>query len=173
MSYGMEGHPRRTGYSPSWVLWQKIYDKKFRPKEGMANPSNIVAVRTPWVAWKGKKIWQQKMSSQVRRCLHATGEEWRASKNSSRKNEATGPKQKWHSVVDAPSGESKVWRCKEYCTAIWTGRSMNQGKSAVVENEMAMVNEYWHLRNQWTKICVNRWIQLTWLLYLPLCARIP
>ena len=31
---------------------------------------------------------------------YATGEEWRAIPNSSRKNEAPVPKWKWHSVVD-------------------------------------------------------------------------
>ena len=36
---------------------------------------------------------------------YATGEEWR---NSSRKNEEAGPKQKQHSAVDVPDGESKV-----------------------------------------------------------------
>ena len=36
---------------------------------------------------------------------YATGEEWRAITNVSRKNEEAGPKQKWHSVVDV----SGVW----------------------------------------------------------------
>ena len=40
--------------------------------------------------------------------LYASGEEWRAITNSSRKNEAAGPKQKQHSVVDVSGGESKV-----------------------------------------------------------------
>ena len=39
---------------------------------------------------------------------YTTGEEWRAITNSSRKNEAAGPKQKQHSVVDVSGGESKV-----------------------------------------------------------------
>ena len=38
---------------------------------------------------------------------YATEEEQRATTNSSRKNGAIGPKQKQHSVVDVPSGESK------------------------------------------------------------------
>ena len=36
---------------------------------------------------------------------YATGEEWR---NSSRKNEEAGLKQKRHSVVDVSGGESKI-----------------------------------------------------------------
>ena len=31
---------------------------------------------------------------------YAPGQEWRASTNSSRKNDVAGPKLKWHSVVD-------------------------------------------------------------------------
>ena len=40
--------------------------------------------------------------------FHMTGEEQRAIMNSSRKNEAAGPKQKQHSAVDMSDGESKV-----------------------------------------------------------------
>ena len=39
---------------------------------------------------------------------HATGEELMAITNSSRKNEAAGPKQKQLSVLDVSGGESKV-----------------------------------------------------------------
>ena len=42
---------------------------------------------------------------------YATGVEWRVITNSSRKNEAAGPKQKWHSVVDVFGAESK----EQYC----------------------------------------------------------
>ena len=61
--------------------------------------------------------------------------------NSSRKNEAAGPKQKQCSVVDVPGGESKVRCCKEkHCIGIWNVRPMNQGKSDMVKQEMARVN---------------------------------
>ena len=39
---------------------------------------------------------------------YATGEEWRAITNSSRKNEVVGPKQKQCSVVNVSGGESKL-----------------------------------------------------------------
>jgi len=39
---------------------------------------------------------------------YATGEEWRTTTNSSRKNEAAGPKQKRHSVGDVSGDESKL-----------------------------------------------------------------
>ena len=38
---------------------------------------------------------------------YAPGEEWRPTTNSSRKNEATGPEQRWHLVVDV-LGDRKV-----------------------------------------------------------------
>ena len=71
---------------------------------------------------------------------YATGEEWRAITNSSRKNDVAGPKENQCSVVDVSGGESKVQCCKEqYCTGIWNVRSVNQGKLHVVNQEMARV----------------------------------
>ena len=46
---------------------------------------------------------------------YADREEPRAITNSSRKNEAAGPKQKQCPVVDVFGGESKVQCCKEQC----------------------------------------------------------
>ena len=72
---------------------------------------------------------------------YVTGEEQRAVTNSSRKIEAAGPKQKWHSDMDVSAGESKVQCCKEhYCIGTWDIRSRNQGKLFVVKREMARVN---------------------------------
>ena len=69
---------------------------------------------------------------------YATGEEWR---NSSRKNEETEPKQKQRPVVGVTGDGSEVRCCKEqYCIGTWNVRSMNQGKSEVVKQEMARVN---------------------------------
>ena len=43
--------------------------------------------------------------------------------------------------MNVTGDESKVQCCKEqYCTEIWNVRSMNQGKSEVVKQEMARVN---------------------------------
>ena len=69
---------------------------------------------------------------------YATGKEWRAVTNSSRKNEVAGPKWKWHLVVDVSGVESKV-RCykEQYCIGIWNVRSINWGKLKVVKQEMA------------------------------------
>ena len=69
---------------------------------------------------------------------YATGDQWR---NNSRKKEEMEPKQKQHLVVDVIGDGSKVWCCKEqYCIGIWKVRSMNQGKSEVIKQEMARVN---------------------------------
>ena len=72
---------------------------------------------------------------------YATGEEWSTITNSSRNNEADGPKQKQCSFVDVSGVESKVQCCKEqYCIGTWNVRSMNQGKLEVIKQEMARVN---------------------------------
>ena len=46
-----------------------------------------------------------------------------------------------HPCLDVPSGENKIWCCKEqYCIGTWNIRSINQGKLEVVKEEMARVN---------------------------------
>ena len=61
--------------------------------------------------------------------------------NSSRRNEESGPKRKWHPVMDVSGGESKVQCCKEqYCIGTWHFRSVNQGTMDVVKQEMVRVN---------------------------------
>ena len=72
---------------------------------------------------------------------YATGEEWRAITNGSKKNGDAGPKWKWCSAVDVPGAKSQVQCHKEqYCIGTWNVRSMNQGKLDVVKQEMARVN---------------------------------
>ena len=69
---------------------------------------------------------------------YVTGDQWR---NNSRKNQGMEPKQKQYPVVDVTGDRSKVQCCKEqYCIGTWNVRSMNQGKSEVVKQEMARVN---------------------------------
>ena len=68
---------------------------------------------------------------------YATGDQWRYN---SRKKEGIKPKQKQYPVVDVTGDRSKVQCCKEqYCIGTWNVRSMNQGKSEVVKQEMARV----------------------------------
>ena len=68
---------------------------------------------------------------------YATGEEQRTTTNSPRKNEAAGLKQIWHWVVDVSGDESKIQGFKEqYYIGTWSVRSMYQGKSELVKQEM-------------------------------------
>ena len=111
---------------------------------------------------KGKKIWHWKSKpSRSEGVQYATGEEWRAITNGSKKNEDASvemkmPKWKWRPVVDVPGAKSKVQCHKEqYCIGTWNVRSMNQGKLDVVKQEMVRWNWYQHLRIQWTKMDWN------------------
>ena len=68
----------------------------------------------------------------------ATGKQWR---NNSRENEEMESKQKQHPVVNVTGDGHKVQCCKKQCCiGTWSVRSMNQGKSEVVKQEMARVN---------------------------------
>ena len=67
---------------------------------------------------------------------YASGEEQKAITNSSRKNEATAPKQKWHSDADVSGGDRK----EQYCIGTWKVRSINQSKLDLVKQEMARLN---------------------------------
>ena len=57
-----------------------------------------------------------------------------------KKNEETEIKEKQHPVVGVTGDGSKVRCCKEqYCIGTWNVRYMNQGKLAVIRQEMARV----------------------------------
>ena len=81
---------------------------------------------TPWIIWKGKKMWHWKMHPpdwKVSSMLlgKSRGKLLRASKRMKQ--------QKWCSAVAVSGGESKLWCCKEQCCiGTWNVRSMNQGK---------------------------------------------
>ena len=69
---------------------------------------------------------------------YATGDQWR---NNSRKIEGMEPKLIRYPVVDVTGNRSKIQCYKEqFCIGTWNVRSMNQGKSEVVKQEMARVN---------------------------------
>ena len=78
------------------VSYWRVLTKCGPPEEEMANHSSILARRSPWIVWKGKKIGHQKMRTPKLEGVHtATGEAWRTITNSSRKNEEAGPMQKY------------------------------------------------------------------------------
>ena len=121
--------------------WWSVLTKCGLLEKGMANHFSILALRTPWTVWKGKKIWHWNEPPRSVAAQCATGEEW---SNNSRKNEEMEPEPKKntkHPVVDVTGDGRKVWCCKEqYCIGTWNVRSMNQAKLEVVKQEMARVN---------------------------------
>ena len=114
-----------------WLHWVK----------GIANHSSILALRTPWTIWKGKKRghWKmslpgQKVSSML---LGKSGGQLLVAPE----------RMKWmgqsgiDAVVGVSGGESKVWCYKEqHCIGTWKVRSMIQGK-------LDMANKRWQ---DWT-----------------------
>ena len=119
--------------------WWRVLTKCGPLEKGMANHFSILALRTPWTVWKGKK--ERTLKDELSRLVgtqYATGYQWR---NNSRKNEETEPKQKQYPVVDVTGDESKVWCYREqYCIATWNVRSMNLG-------ELKWSNRRWQ---EWT-----------------------
>ena len=121
--------------------WWRVLTKCKLLEEEMATHSSMLAVRTPWTAWKSKTMTPEDKPPRWESVQNATGEEWKSITNSSRNNEEPGTKQKPCSVVDESGGESKVQRCKEqYCLGNWNVRPVNQGKLDVVKQEMAKQN---------------------------------
>ena len=114
----------------------------------MANCSSILAQRNRGQYEKAKDMTPEDEPSRSEGAQYATGEEWRAITNSSRKNDVAGPKENQCSVVDVSGGESKVQNCKQqYCIETWNVRSMNQSKlghGQVGDGEI----KYWYLRSQ-------------------------
>ena len=133
--------------------WWRVMTKHGPLEKGLANHFSILALRTPWTVWKGKKIGHWKMNSpgwQVPSMLleisgEITPEEWR--------NRA---KAKQCLVVDVTCDGNKVWCCKEqYCIGTWNVRSMNQiGHGQTGDGNLGIR----HFRNQWNKMDWNGWI---------------
>ena len=104
----------------------------------MANIFSILALRTPWTVWKGKRDMTLK-NELPGLCAHRLLE--KSGRNSSKKEWKAERKQKQCPVVDVTGDGSKVWCCKEqYCIGTWNVRSMNRGELEVVKQEMARVN---------------------------------
>jgi len=118
--------------------WWRVLTKYGPLEKRMANHFSILALKTPWTGWKGKKIWHWKMKYQVSRCPICY---WRRVENNTRMNEEMEPKQRQCPVVDVTGDGSEVWCCKEqYCIGTWDVRSMNQDKLEVVKHKMARMN---------------------------------
>ena len=135
--------------------WWRVLRKRGPLEEGMANHSSILALRTPWTIWKGKKRghWKmslpgQKVSSML---LGKSGGQLLVAPE----------RMKWmgqsgiDAVVGVSGGESKVWCYKDqYCKGTWNVRSMNQGK-------LDLVNKRWQ---DWTSTSLGisklKWMRM-------------
>ena len=115
----------------------KSCDKTWPTGGGNGNPLQYSCLANLTDSMKRQKdMTLEDEPSRLESVQYATGEEWRVITNSSRKNEADGPKQKWCSMVNMSGGKSKVQCCKEqYCIGPWNARSMNQGKLDVIKQE--------------------------------------
>ena len=146
LSHAIWGHPTWMGHSEEF--WQNVayWRRKWQP--------------TPvFFPWEPHEQYEKEKIDDTGRWVprpegiqYATGEEWRAITNSSRKNDVAEPKQKCHSVVDVSGDENKVQCCKEqYCIGMlgswikvnWTWSSRRDK------------NKHQHLRNQWIKMNRN------------------
>ena len=117
-----------------WVL-MKCSDKTWSTGEGNGKLLQYSCLKNSMDSMKRQKDMALESEPLVR-----VGVEWRAITNSSRKNEAAGPKWKQRSFLGVSGGESKVWHCKEqYFLGTWNVRSMNQGELDVVKQEVARV----------------------------------
>ena len=99
---------------------------------------------------------------------YTTGEEWRRTTNSSRKNEVAGPKWKQHSVVDVSGDQSKILCCKEkYCIGTWNVRSMHQGKLDMVKQGMVRISiDILGISElKWTWVPTPKTLTLYWINY--------
>ena len=82
-------------------------------EKGMANQFSILALRTPWTLWKGKRYALKNELPRSVGAQHVTGEEWR---NNSRKNEETEQKHKKLPAVYVTGGGNALQYYEEqYC----------------------------------------------------------
>ena len=114
-------------------------DKTWSTGEGNGKPLQHSCLENPMNSMKRQK--DRTLKEALPRSVgarYAPGDQWR---NNSRKNEGREQKWKQHPAVAVTGDGSKVRCCKEqYCIGTWNVRSMNQGKSEVVKQEMARLN---------------------------------
>ena len=161
-SHGPQPCLTQWNYEPCYVgppktdrSWWRVLTKHGPLEKGMANHFSILALRTPWTVWKGKKIGRWKMNSPgwlvPNMLLEISGEitpermkRWSQSKNNTQlwmwlmmevKSDAI--KNNMHRNLECSGHESK---------SIGSGQTGN-GKS-----------EHWHFKNQRTKMDWSGWI---------------
>ena len=113
-------------------------DNMWSTGEGNGKPLQHSRLQNPMSSMKRQK--DRTLKDELPRSVgaqYAPGDQWR---NNSRKNEGMEPKQKQYPGVDVTGDRRKVQCCKEqYCIGTWNDRSMNQGKSEVVKQDMERV----------------------------------
>ena len=111
-------------------------------REGNGKPLKYSCLKNSMNCMKRQKVMTPEDELPRKESVHyATGKEQRAITNRSRKSKKAGPKRKRCSVMDVFGGRSKVWCSKEeYFVGTLKVRSMNEGKSDMVKQEMARVN---------------------------------
>ena len=112
--------------------WWRVLTKCGPLERGTVNHFSILALRTPWTVWKGKKIghwrWTPNMLQEISgEITPEKMKRWNQSKNNT---------QLWMWLIM----EVKSKAIEQYCIGIWNVRSMNQGKLEVVKQGMARVN---------------------------------
>ena len=94
MSHAMRGHQRWTGHSEEF--WESVVHWKRK-----CNPLQYSCLENPMGNMKSQKgITLENETPRLEGVQYATGEEQRATTNSSRRNGVIGPKQKQRSVMD-------------------------------------------------------------------------
>ena len=132
-----------TGKNIALIRWtfvgKVMSDRMWSTGEENGKPLQYSCLENPMNSMK--RLNDRTLKEELPRSVsaqYATGDQWR---NNSRKNEGMEPKQKQYPVVDVTGDTSEVQCCKEqHCIGTWNVRSMNQGKSEVVKQEMARVN---------------------------------
>ena len=85
--------------------WWRVLTKCGQLEKGLATPFSILALRTPWTVWKGRKIGHWKMSLQVSRCPICY---WgRTEKYLQKEWRGFEPKRKRNPVLDTSGGKGK------------------------------------------------------------------
>ena len=131
-------------------------DKMWSTGEGNGKPLQYSCLENPMNSMKrqNNRIMKEELPRSVG-AQYATGDQWR---NNSRKNEEMGAKAKTHSTVDVTGDGSKVqWYKEQYCIGTCDVRSMKSRQSGSGQTGDGK-SEYWHFRNQWTKMDWNGWI---------------
>ena len=101
----MQGNPRWMGHRGEF--WQKVVHCK---RDWQTTPVLLLQEHNEQYEKAKRYDTRWRVCQAVQ---YATGKEWTAITNSSRKNEIAGPKRKWHAAVNVSGVDIKVQSYKE------------------------------------------------------------